>query len=158
MPNLVVSNASPLIAFERIGRLDLPEQLFGTILIPPAVVTEVGPTVAGLTWLTQRPLVGQVSARITDARLGGGETEAIALAIELNANWVLLDDEPARRLARELGVPTIGTVGLLMAAKRREVIPSVRPILDALIAVDFRISRDLFAGTLDEAGEGTPSG
>jgi predicted nucleic acid-binding protein len=67
----------------------------------------------------------------------------------------MLDDEPARRLARQLGLPVIGTVGILLAAKRRALVASVRPILDALIDVDFRLSPELYASALNEAGENT---
>jgi predicted nucleic acid-binding protein len=72
----------------------------------------------------------------------------------VGAAWVVLDDLPARRLATGLGLPVIGTVGLLPMAKRFALLPEVRPSLEALIAVDFYVSPELFAFTLALAGEG----
>jgi predicted nucleic acid-binding protein len=150
----VVSNSSPLIALERVHRLELLSLLFSSVLIPPGVAIEVGPSITELPWLIERQPRQPIGAHVERAGLQSGETEAIALAIETRAQWVMLDDEPARRFARQLGLPVIGTVGLLLAAKRRTLITSVRPILDDLIAADFRLSLEIYASVLSEAGEG----
>ena len=82
-----------------------------------------------------------------------GEREAIAIAIELRARRLVLDDEPARRLALALGLPVIGTVGVVLTAKRLSLLTEVRPILDALLGSGFRIGREVYEQALVDAGE-----
>jgi hypothetical protein len=87
------------------------------------------------------------------ATLGLGEQAAIALASELDAAWVILDDLPARRLAARQGLRIIGTVGILVAAKRAGLLESIQPLLDDLDAAEFRLSSRVRRVVLREAGE-----
>ncbi|MGH2534364.1 MAG: DUF3368 domain-containing protein [Thermomicrobiales bacterium] len=149
----VVSDASPLIALERIGRLDLLPIIFKQLIIPPAVRREIGPVLARTPGLAAQAISLPVDARILAANLGPGETEAIHLAIELNAVRVILDDGDARSLARSLGVPLIGTLGVLLSAKYQAIIPALKPLVEALIATGFRVDQRIYRSILDEAGE-----
>jgi len=149
----VVCNASPLIALAQIGQLALLEQLFGTVVVPPAVIRETAPSVSPPTWVEERPLAQPIGPRILRASLGPGESETISLALELGARWVILDDRPARRLARGLQLNVIGTLGILLAARKRDLLPAVRPCLDALLQHDFFIAPALYEQVLREAGE-----
>jgi hypothetical protein len=110
----VVSNASPLIGLERIGRLDLLAQLFGQVLVPPAVVRETVPQLVLPAWIAEQSLAQPMAPQIAQAALGAGESESISLALELGAAWLVLDDRPARRLAQGLGLSVIGTLGLFL--------------------------------------------
>jgi predicted nucleic acid-binding protein len=150
----VVSNSSPLIALERIGQLPLLEQLFGSIWVPPAVVQEVVPGLNLPAWVVERGLGQPLAPIILGASLGPGESEALALALEANARWVIVDDLPARRLGQALGLPVIGTLGILLASKRRGLLPAVQPSLDALIRAGFHIAPQLYDQVLATAGEG----
>jgi hypothetical protein len=87
------------------------------------------------------------------AQLGPGESEAISLAVELHARWVILDDRPARRLAEALGLPLIGTLGIVLVAKRRGFLREVRASLDELMKVGFRVAPELYRRVLIDAGE-----
>lgn len=149
----VVCNSSPLIGLEQIGLLDLLRQLFGTLRVPPAVALEVAPSVILPAWVHQQALTQAVGPAILGARLGAGESEAISLALESSARLVILDDRPARRLAQALGLPLIGTVGLLLAAKQHGLLTAVRPCLEALQQYDFRIAPALYNQVLKDAGE-----
>jgi predicted nucleic acid-binding protein len=149
----VISNASPLIALEQIGHLDLLKGLFPTVLIPPAVVREVAPTVTLPTWVSEHTLTQPIGPQILRAALGLGESEAICLALEISAQWVILDERPARRLAQALGLPVIGTLGILLASKRRGLLTAVRPCIDALVNLGFHISPGLYDLVLADAGE-----
>ncbi len=80
-----------------------------------------------------------IGPRILRASLGAGESEAIRLALEMKARLLILDDRPTRRLAQALGLPIIGTMGILLAAKQRNFITAIRPNLDALLQHDFRM-------------------
>ncbi len=148
----VISNSSPLIALERVGRLDLIRQLFGRVDVPPAVAREVFEADTIPNWIEVVTLSGPVSAKIPLA-LGAGEREAIALALEQPPTWVVLDDLPARRLAATLGLPVIGTVGLLLAAKQQALIPLLEPLLNDLEQADFRLSLKVREAVLQAAGE-----
>jgi hypothetical protein len=150
----VVSNASPLIALADIEQLDLLTTLFGSIVIPPAVAGEIARTVpAGLPWLRVENLTGALPRAVQRPSLGAGEREAISLAAELHADWLIVDDLPARRVARALDLRVIGTLGVLLAAKRRALVPQLRPLLDRLVAQSFFIGPDLYAELLHLAEE-----
>jgi predicted nucleic acid-binding protein len=149
----IISNASPLIALEQIGQLNLLEHLFSTIWIPPAVAREVAPSVKLPKWISERDLAQPIGPRILSASLGPGESEALSLAIEVNADWVILDERPARRLAEALGIPVIGTLGILLAAKRRGFLVAIRPQLEALLDHDFHVAPDLRERVLMDADE-----
>ena len=149
----VVSNSSAIIALDRIGQFQLLSGLFTQLIVPPAVVREVAPIqLPG--WVVEQPLAQPVGPHVLRAALGDGESEAIRLAVELKARWIILDDRAARRLAQSLGLPVIGTLGLLLAAKRRGLVAVVRPSLDALVRYGFHVAPELYNHVLDDAGEG----
>lgn len=150
-----VADASVLIALARIGRLSLLRDLTGEVVVPPSVALEVQGTLPQLPdWIrVQSPLRGVESHAPWPRALAVGEIEAIALAIDLDAELVILDDLPARRLAIDRGLPVVGTAGLVVAAKRRGLIPSVRPDLDALRESGFRLRQDVYLEILRAAGE-----
>jgi predicted nucleic acid-binding protein len=149
----VTSNASPLIALAQIGHLDLLEGLFSAVLIPPAVAREIAPTVILPAWVSERALAQSIGPQILRTALGPGESEAISLALEIGAQWVILDERPARRLAQALGLPVIGTLGVLLASERRGFLSAVRPCVDALVNFGFHISPGLYDLGLADAGE-----
>jgi predicted nucleic acid-binding protein len=151
---LAVSNSSPLIALSAIGRLELLPALFESVLIPPAVAVEIGPLVSTSSrWLRVRPLERLRPAAVVRRTLGPGETEALALALEVRPDRLILDDLPARRLAEALGLPIIGTLGIVLAAKRRGLIASIRPLLDDLVSQSFFITAELIQELLESADE-----
>ena len=115
----VVSNSSPLIALDQIGRLALLHDPFSTVVVPPAVVRETSPRLALPAWVTKLPLGQPIGARVLSASLGCGEREAICLAVECNARWLVLDDRPARRLAASLALPRQSSQRNASAAAKR---------------------------------------
>ena len=149
----VISNASPLIALAQIDHLDLLKQLFQTIVIPPAVVEEISPTVSIPNWIEQHELSQPIDPFILQSSLGPGECETISLAVEIQARLVILDERPGRRLAHRLRLPVIGTLGVLLSAKRKGLLPTIRPLIDGLLACDFRVSTDLYEQILIDADE-----
>ena len=146
----IVSNSACLIALERIEQLNLLPQVYPSIWIPQAVKREIG----FLTdWLQVQTVQNQALVSTLRTQVGAGESEAIALALEIKNVPVLLDDKKARRIAEQLNLQVTGTVGLLLKAKKKSVIPAIRPILDALEEVDFRISSKLRTRALELAKE-----
>jgi predicted nucleic acid-binding protein len=148
-----VADASPIIALGRIGRLDLLQRLFTTVAIPPAVAAEAFGGEAAPSWIR---VVTPGSAVGRGASLGAGEQEAIALALELDAAWIVLDDLAARRQAAREGLRVVGTIGLLLAAKRARLVESVRPLFDALDRAEFRLSASVRSIALQAADEAEP--
>lgn len=150
----VISNSSPLIALSQIGRLDLLRRLHTSIRIPRAVAREVEPTVTSLPdWILVQGLEQPLQPRTVSASIGPGEREVVSLGLELGAALLILDEQPARRLATSLGLRVIGTVGLLMAAKERGFLTEIRPELDRLLAVRFFMDQDLYDRVIAQAGE-----
>lgn len=139
----VVSNSSPLIAFQQIGRLDLVHELVGPLIVPTAVSREIAPSVTRPDWIEVRGLAQPVASIVLRVSLGAGESEAISLAIERKARLLLLDDLAARRLALGLHLPIIGTL-VELADHRRAI---TRPSLGA---VDFLVFRRLRERVLPE--------
>jgi predicted nucleic acid-binding protein len=152
-----VANSSPLIALQQIGQLDLLRALFGDIAMPPAVAAEITPSIPTIPgWLRIQPLAQPLAAHVLQAALGAGESEALSLAVELTAARAVIDERAARRVAEGMGIPVIGTLGMLLLAKRRGLIPAVRPLIDDLLRHDFRVADDLLENVLRSAGEAPP--
>jgi predicted nucleic acid-binding protein len=158
----VVSNTSPLINLAGVGLLDLLPQLYGDIWIPEVVLAEYvakayvsDPQLDTLPWLKTKDIVIEQSLR-TVSGLGSGEAAAISLAIDSAARIVLLDDRLGRRIAIGRGLPIVGSLGVLLRAKREGHVPAIEPIMDALIAQGRYMSVNLRNRVLREAGEMPP--
>ncbi|MEM1280680.1 MAG: DUF3368 domain-containing protein [Cyanobacteria bacterium P01_H01_bin.152] len=145
-----VTNSTCLIGLERIQRLDILPQVFDPIAVPPVVQSEVG---ISASWLTVQATRNRGMVQSLQTQIDAGEAEAIALAMELRDVFVILDDLSARRIAQQLGLKVIGTVGLLVRAKQQDVISEIKPILDALTTANFRISDALIRKALQLADE-----
>lgn len=150
----VVADAGPLIALDKIGLLSALYDLFDELIIPPAVAGEIAPTVQAPPWIAQRPLAQPIDARVLAAALGPGETEAMALAMELAMRPVLIDELAGRRVANALSVPIIGTPGLLLVAKQEGIVGALAPMVRRLLATGFFASPSLVNAILLRAGEG----
>ena len=135
-----VLNASPLIVLARAGYLDLVPKLVSSVVVPRAVATEVaaGPTddaaarfLAQPSWLSVVDLTPPLSP-LAIWRLGQGESEVLEYARRNPGTTAVLDDRAARRAALALHIPLTGTLGLLVAAAKSKLLPS---LLDAINAV-----------------------
>ena len=146
-----VANSSCLIVLEATSLIGILEQLYGTITVPEAVAQESGPGLPA--WVQVQPVQNQVLVQSLRLELEAGEAEAIALSIEQAAAHLILDDKKARRIARQLQQPVTGTLAILLRAKERSMIPSVRDAINALIAAEFRVSDALVQEILRQAGE-----
>jgi predicted nucleic acid-binding protein len=159
--DVVVSDTSPIRALEWIGQLDLLEFLYGRVIVPPAVSRELlrsderfrAIDVTHLPWVEIRqPADPQ---RLSAAEeLDAGEAEALSLAVELNADLVLIDESAGRRKADALGLKIIGTVGILLRAKQRGRLPEIGPLIDELRnGLGFFLSDTFTAEVLKRANE-----
>ena len=148
-------DASCLIGLSKVQRETLPLQLYTKVIIPPAVQAEFGGAVEG--YIVQPPS-NRVHVQTLRLMLGAGESEVIALGVELSQGGeqveMVLDDLQARRIALSYGLRIVGTVGLLIRAKQSGYIESVRAILQQMRASGFRCSPELFRRAIELAQEG----
>jgi predicted nucleic acid-binding protein len=160
-----VSNTSPLLNLAIIDRLSLLRQQFGLIQIPTAVLGElrVNESLPGSLLLRKAMEDGWIQVlEVSDRRLvqllqqnlDPGEAEAIALAVELEPAWTLLDEREGRRVARALGLNITGVVGVLLRGWREGDIPSVSEAIAQLRTfAGFHIAPAFLAEVLKETGE-----
>lgn len=160
---IVVSDASPLIALAACNQLGLVQTLYGELWLPTAVfeeITSARPLAPGAlevrqaSWIHHRAITNETLVAALSSELDVGEAEAIALAVELRADLLLMDERRGRQVAKRLGRPVIGVLGVLIEAKAANALSEVRPVLESLISqVGFRISPELAARVLEVAGE-----
>ncbi len=159
---MVVSDTSPIVSLAMIDRTDLLGRLYHAVVIAPSVYDEItagvgqagAAEVARWDWVEVRRVRNTDVARVLRLSLDAGEAESIALALEAGPQLLLLDERKARRMALRLDLPVAGTLDVLVSAKRKGLIPAVRPVLDDLLQrAHFRVGRTLYRKLLASAGE-----
>ncbi len=159
---IVVSDTSGISNLAAIGQLDLLQQLYGTVVIPLAVYQEIinsGATdpatfaVQNLDWIQRCSVSNLELLQNMQANLDPGEGSAIALAVELKADRLIVDERRGRERAIQTGVKVIGLLGIFLAAKKQGLISDVRPLLDDLIIHGFWVRPQLYQEVLSLAGE-----
>jgi len=155
----VVSNSTPLTALSRIRRLHLLRELFSEVTIPAAVYDEVviagdgragGPEVENAQWIIHHQVKNKDLVAFLRISLDAGEAEAIALAKEINADLVLLDDNDGRNIAGSVGINFTGTIGILLRYYRGRS-TDFKVALDELLAQGFRLSKIEYQKILEQA-------
>lgn len=158
----VICDTSPLQYLHQAGLLHLLPTLFGRVTVPEAVVGELAegqrigislPDVPSLDWADVRSTSVPAALR-SILELGPGESEVLALALERPGASAIVDDRLARKTARELGIPHLGALAILLMAKRGGQVTSVLPVLDRLVALGFRLNPRTRLAALRLAGEG----
>ena len=159
--NRVVLNASPLICLSKSGLADLLPALFQEVFVPEAVFQEViagektgfkGESVTSQKWIC-RHRDTPIDPRVAAWDLGEGESAVLSLALRNEDWWAVMDDREARRCAASLKCRFIGTLGIIVLAKRRGIVKSVRQSLKKLQDAGFWISDTLVNEICREAGE-----
>jgi predicted nucleic acid-binding protein len=160
---IVVSNTSPLTNLAAIGRFDLFRLQYQRLHIAEGVWQELNfggrrwpgsREVADADWIERHAVRNQELVRALRRDLDLGESETIALALELGSDLVLIDERQGRRAAQRHGLRTLGVVGMLIEAKARGQIDLLKPQLDALRAqAGFYLSKDFYQKALSLASE-----
>ena len=157
-----VINASPLILLGKIDRLALLESLQPNFVIPVSVKAEIlaGPAGdAARCWiqtdLIQKRIIDDAIPHLSVLAwdLGAGETAVISWALTNRGAWGVLDDLAARTCAQIFGVSVLGTVGIMLRAKRGGLISTLKPELEHLLQVGSLLSSSVIDGALRLAGE-----
>jgi predicted nucleic acid-binding protein len=160
---IVVADTSVLINLCRIGQTDLLARLFQDVFIPTEVAAEFErlaaqvPRFGGLilpAWIRQQTPAA-ISAELSATKLDPGETAALALALEIHADALLVDERRGHEIAVQMGIKTIGVLGILLQAKRSGLIAELRTLLDQLDQdAGFWIAPGIRQRVLRLAGEG----
>jgi predicted nucleic acid-binding protein len=140
---LAVSNTSPISNLASIGRLELLKSQFPELWIPVAVAAELAvhpdpvaqatiQTAIHAKWIQTRTPQDSGLLRLLLLQLHRGEAEAIALAIDLKADFVLIDEQEGRLLASKTGLSVTGVLGILLRAKRAGEIVAIKPEIELL--------------------------
>lgn len=158
---IVVSDTSPLLNLAVIGQLELLHLLYGDI--PQAVYDELvdtgadmpgSNTIQSTSWITVKHVENRLLVTSLSLQLDDGEAEALALATELEADLLLVDERKARVVAVHLGLKFTGLLGVLVEAKHKAHISSIKPVLNLLISqAGFWIAPTLYDHILETVGE-----
>jgi predicted nucleic acid-binding protein len=151
---LVVSDATPINGLVRLRVVDVLRELYGQVVIPTAVEAELShpnTPVEVRNWLSSTPtwLAVKKPLHVDPAIVSGaGEREAIALALELEADFLLVDDKEARVAARRLRIPVTGTIGVLELAAVKGLI-DLPTVLTELAPAGFFIDPEVVRRVLE---------
>lgn len=154
-------NASPLIFLSRAGLMDFLQLIAPELIVPAAVATEIqqrGPVDVTVQAINQTPWLSVVEipavpAAIQAWGLGNGESAVLAWGASHPGTEVILDDLAARRCAAALNIPVRGTLGLVLTAKQRGLIPAARPVLLQLRQAGMYLSDRVMNQALAMVGE-----
>jgi predicted nucleic acid-binding protein len=156
-----VVNASPLIYLAHADLIDLLQAEGSSIFVPRTVSEEIqrrgfqDPTAQVLkttAWLREVDPVSP-SPRVLTWRLGPGETSVLSWSLAHPGSVAIVDDLAARRCAEVLGIPLLGTLGVVLKAKRKGLLPAARPAIEKLLAAGMYLSPKILDRALALVGE-----
>ena len=160
MPKVIV-NSTPIIVLSSVNQLELLQKLYNDIYIPQAVYDEVTEKedsachqVKNCSWIHVCQIKNVSEKRMYQAKLHDGEVEVMILAKENPVDTtVIIDDNAAKKTAKFLGLKVTGTLGIILKAKKQNLISSVTTIMNQLIQNGFYITPDIYDLIKNEAGE-----
>ena len=151
MSKPIISDTSCFIVLSKTGQLDLLHKLFGNILTTPEIAEEFGEELPN--WVEIVAVKDEYKLKLFETQIDKGEASAMALALETNNAFLIIDDYKARKLAHTLNLHYTGTIGIIILAKQKGIIGSIKPVLAKIKETNFRISADLELQALIQANE-----
>jgi predicted nucleic acid-binding protein len=157
---VAVINASPLIFLARSHHLELLQGFASTVWVPEPVANEIARrgnqditalAIENTAWLIAQP-VPDIPSVILEWRLGAGESATLTLA-QAHRLEAIIDDLAGRKCAASLGIPVRGTLGIVLAAKQRGLIPQARPVIEDMMRAGLYLSRRVLEHALSRVGE-----
>ena len=150
-----------MIILNKIGKLDILREMYGSVIVPQAVYKEVSAKsdsacrcIIGMDWIHIQNILSIENKKMYKARLHDGEVEVMILAQEIGGDVLtVIDDNAARKTARYLGIKVTGTLGVLMKAKSLGYIESVRDSIASMRQAGFYIGTELERLVLHKVGE-----
>lgn len=161
--SIVVSNSTPIILLQKIGQLGLVQKLYSKIYIAKAVFQEViidgadkieqNDFLAKYNWIEIVKIKNVEAKQMFTTSLHDGEVETMILAMEKSADLCILDDLLARKYAKRFNLNITGTLGLLIAAKKRGIVKEIKPLIEQLVDIGMFVGRDLYNSVISMARE-----
>lgn len=151
MHRTIISDTSCLIVLSNIGQIELLRQLYGQVTITNEIAEEFSEALPD--WVEILSVSDKTKQRILELQIDRGEASAIALALESTNTTIIVDDQKARKVAQQLGINHTGTIGVIVKAKLRGIIPSIKPLLSKIKQTDFRLTADLEIEAIRQANE-----
>jgi len=151
MHRTIISDTSCFIILNKIGELEILRKSYGQIMTTIDIAIEYGEALPD--WVEIGIVTDIYRQRILEMQIDKGESSAIALALETPNSTVILDDYKARKIAEKLGINLTGTIGVIIKAKLKGIIPSIKPFLEKIKSTDFRLSKEIEQQALKEANE-----
>jgi predicted nucleic acid-binding protein len=157
----VIINASPLIFLSRSHHLALLKSFADEVWVPKPVAKEIlyrgqeditAQAIKNTPWLVTQPIEG-IPMSILEWRLGTGESAVLALGLTHPNTEVIIDDLAGRKCADSLDIPVRGTLGLVLVAKKRGVIPAARPVMEDMMRAGLYLSKRILDRALEKVGE-----
>jgi predicted nucleic acid-binding protein len=147
----IIVDTSCLIILSKIKELSLLKLLYGEVLITDIIAKEFDEPLPD--WIIVCPIKIKENVFLFEKRIDKGEASAIMLALEIPNSIIIIDDFKGRALAKELGIKVTGTIGIIISAKNKKLIPSIKPILEKIKETNFYISKELEKEALGLAEE-----
>ena len=151
MPKTIISDTSCFIVLANIGELELLHKVYGQITTTIDIATEFGEELPE--WVELVDVKDKNKQQILELQLDKGEASAIALALETPHSTIILDDYKARQIAEKLKISYTGTIGVIIKAKLKGIVMSIKPILNKMKQSGFRLSTEIELQALKEAKE-----
>ena len=148
---LIISDTSCFITLSNIGELNLLRLLYEQIVTTEEIAEEFGENLPD--WVEIISVSDKAKQELLEIQVDKGEASAIAIALEHENTFLIIDDNKARKLAHNLQLDFTGTIGVIVAAKQKGIIDSIKPILEKIKETNFRISAELELQALIQAKE-----
>ena len=148
---IIISDTSSLIALTNIGELELLKKVYEEVVITPEIGEEYGLETPD--WIRIEKIEDVQKFKLLNLELDKGESSGITLALENEASLLIIDEKKGRGIAKKLGIKITGILGVMIRAKEIGVINRVKPLIEKLEKVDFRMSERLKNQILERVGE-----
>ena len=151
MPKTIISDTSCFIILTNIGELNILQKVYGKIITTPDIADDYSQPLPE--WVEIVTVKDKYRQQLLEMQIDKGESSAIALALETPGCTIILDDYKARVVAKQLGINITGTIGVIIKAKLKGIIPSIKPILEKIKQTNFHLSKEIELQALKEAIE-----
>lgn len=151
MHKTIISDTSCFIILTNIGELEILHKVYESIVTTIDIATEYGEVLPD--WVKIETVKDRYRQQLLEMQIDKGESSAIALALEMPGSTIILDDYKARKIADQLGLNFTGTIGVIIKAKLKGIIPSIKPLLEKIKQTDFRLLAEIEELAFKEAKE-----
>jgi predicted nucleic acid-binding protein len=137
----IIVDTSCLIILTKIKELNLLKLLYSKVIITSEIANEFGSELPD--WVTVYPIERNNIKLLFESKIDSGEASAILLALTMPNSTIIMDDLKGRIFAKQFKLNVTGTIGVIIAAKNKNIILSIKPILDKIKATNFYISKEI---------------